>query len=343
MEDTQENNSDLYSDFSDEEQRHKDLKTRYKYQRQQKIPPQITQLIGDANYKYYFQDKATEAIQIAKDIIRQYPSFSDPYELLGNIFEDYKMIKEAAEYQFLAAYQSNSSAKKWEQIGYLYKEAKCFDSAGYCFGRALKSEGQNSQLWFERGKCYQQIGELKKAIHCYEKVMFMNENNIEAVKNCAKLYLKLDNHEESIKILKKYTKNNTENKDFNLIHMICQIYNMVKKNIYINYIKINRNNNLRIQLIFQMKYYKQLNKNFLRIKYKKQYNYLYQYKYFTLYLYIEPPKHKKVTQYSKTLLKRDNFLYYRMKTKNIQNQCKNYPKCTQKPKINKNHQKYTKL
>lgn len=65
------------------------------------------------------------------------------------------MMKEAAEYQFLAAYQMNANAKKWESIAELYKKAKCYDSAGYCFGRVLKSDTHNTFLWCERAKCYE--------------------------------------------------------------------------------------------------------------------------------------------------------------------------------------------
>ena len=45
-----------------------------------------------------------QAIEIAQDIIRQYPTFTDPYDLLGTIFEEQGLLKEAAEQQFLAAY-----------------------------------------------------------------------------------------------------------------------------------------------------------------------------------------------------------------------------------------------
>jgi len=36
--------------------------------------------------------------------------------LLGTIFEEQGLLKEAAEQQFLAAYQMNSNASKWEKI-----------------------------------------------------------------------------------------------------------------------------------------------------------------------------------------------------------------------------------
>ncbi|KAL4434853.1 hypothetical protein ABPG74_021192 [Tetrahymena malaccensis] len=223
--DDEEHDSDLMSDFSDEEKRHKDLKSQFKGQRQQKIPQQISQLISDANSKYVFQNQIDEAIEIAKEIIRQYPSFTDSYDLLGNIFEEQGMMKEAAEYQFLAAYQSNANAKKWESIAQLYKKAKCYDSAGYCFGRVLKSDTLNTSLWCERAKCYEQTGELKKAIKCFERVIKMDEKNFDAIKNCAKLYLKLDKSDESIKLLKTMIKPNDVNKNYNIIHMICEIFN----------------------------------------------------------------------------------------------------------------------
>ena len=49
----------------------------------------------------------------------------------------------------------NASPNQWQKIAYLYKEAGCFDSAGYCFGRVLKSDTLNTQLWCERAKCYE--------------------------------------------------------------------------------------------------------------------------------------------------------------------------------------------
>lgn len=82
----------------------------------------------------------------------------------------------------------NVNAKKWESIAQLYKKAKCYDSAGYCFGRVLKSDTLNTTLWCERAKCYEQTGELKKAIKCFERVIQkLDSKNFDAIKNCAKV------------------------------------------------------------------------------------------------------------------------------------------------------------
>jgi hypothetical protein len=41
---------------------------------------------------------------LAKDIIKKFPIYTDPYNLLGNMYQEKKRKKEAAEYFFLAAY-----------------------------------------------------------------------------------------------------------------------------------------------------------------------------------------------------------------------------------------------
>ena len=57
--------------------------------------------------------------------------------------EERNRAKEAAEYYFIAAYMSPTKPFDWEKIANLYFVAKCYDSAGYCFGRALKSDTMN--------------------------------------------------------------------------------------------------------------------------------------------------------------------------------------------------------
>jgi hypothetical protein len=70
---------------------------------------------------------------------------------------------------------NQSDAKSWEKIAFLFKEAKCFEQASYCFGRALKCDGLNIELWKERAVCYEMIGEIKKSIRCLEKIMSFNQ------------------------------------------------------------------------------------------------------------------------------------------------------------------------
>lgn len=178
-------------------------------------------MIGDANQKY-IMGHFEEAEELAKKIIKQYPDFTEPYKLLGTIYEEMKMEKQAAEYYFIASYMQPENAKEWEKIGYLYKSSKCYDSAGYCFGRALKSDTMNQELWKERANCYEMIGELKKSIKCLERILIMDDQNEEVIKKCAKLYLKNKNIDKSIEILNSIIRRDNEIK-YNIVFMICEI------------------------------------------------------------------------------------------------------------------------
>lgn len=60
-------------------------------------------MIGIANYKYLTND-FEQAENLAKEIIKKFPIYTDPYNLLGNMYQEKRRKKEAAEYFFLAAY-----------------------------------------------------------------------------------------------------------------------------------------------------------------------------------------------------------------------------------------------
>ena len=107
--------------------------------------------------------------------------------MLGQICQERGEIKRAAHFFCLAAEMTQTESKVWEKIGFMYKEALCYNMAGYCFGRALKSDCFNLLLLHERAECYELMGEVKKAIKCYEKILIIETDSGETTKKCAKL------------------------------------------------------------------------------------------------------------------------------------------------------------
>jgi len=80
------------SEFEEEENMHKSLKQKYKPQKSSKVPAQIQFLMGEVNLKYIVNEieevsplsfTNQQAERIAKEIICQYPTFQEPYNLLG--------------------------------------------------------------------------------------------------------------------------------------------------------------------------------------------------------------------------------------------------------------------
>ena len=86
------------------------------------------------------------------------PKFRDPYELLGQIYEDDSRrlrqegkhkeaddkLKESIKSFFFAAYLHPVDPREWVRIAQQYQSVHDFYSAGYCYGRALKSDNHNT-------------------------------------------------------------------------------------------------------------------------------------------------------------------------------------------------------
>ena len=67
-----------------------------------------------------------EAIQKLYEIIRKYPNFPEPFNLLGLISEERGEYKKSAHFFRLAAEMSHSK-ELWAKIGFLYKQTGQFE------------------------------------------------------------------------------------------------------------------------------------------------------------------------------------------------------------------------
>ena len=130
-------------------------------------------------------DKAKE---ILYEIIRQYPNYHEPFNLLGLISEERKEIKKAAHFLNIAAELSPTDSLLWEKVGFLYLESKCHEQAASCFSRALKSDQSNIKIVLARVECYIYLGDIRKAIKSLEKVLLNDPLNILVAKKFAKFY-----------------------------------------------------------------------------------------------------------------------------------------------------------
>ncbi len=103
-----------------------------------------------------------------------YPNAKEPYMLLGKMYLEHNDKEQAAKYYSILTEVCPADEKKWDEIAYLYKDAHNYNSAAYCFKRALKSDNENSILWKECSFCYEKVGKIAEAIKCLNKIIKMD-------------------------------------------------------------------------------------------------------------------------------------------------------------------------
>ncbi|XP_066942698.1 general transcription factor 3C polypeptide 3 isoform X2 [Macrobrachium rosenbergii] len=167
--------------------------------RRRRLPAALQGLMGEANLRYARCDY-DEAIKMCMEVIRQFSHSPEPYQTLGMIFEEKKMINKSLQFLLIAAFLS-PNAEEWEKLADLSLHQGDIEQAVFCWGRAIKANPQNLDYHWARCNLLEQLGEKLKALKGYTYML---------------KYLRTDQGKDGLKLAKEIAKIHYENKDVHL-------------------------------------------------------------------------------------------------------------------------------
>ncbi|KAK7076939.1 General transcription factor IIIC, polypeptide 3 [Halocaridina rubra] len=167
--------------------------------RRRRLPAALQGLMGEANLRYA-RCQYDEAIKMCMEVIRQFSHSPEPYQTLGMIFEEKKMVNKSLQFLLIAAFLS-PNAEEWEKLADLSLHQGDVEQAVFCWGRAIKANPQNLDYHWARCNLLEQLGEKVKALKGYTHML---------------KYLRTDQGKDGLKLAKEIAKIHYENKDIHL-------------------------------------------------------------------------------------------------------------------------------
>ena len=117
-----------------------------------------------------------EALRLLNEIIRQAPNVPDPYQLMGQIYEDQADVQKAAEVNLVGCQFGPKDASLWKKTGQMFLELgnEFYLKAQYCFGRAIKLNKNDVEAIADRAHVQALSGKIDKAVLGYEQILRLN-------------------------------------------------------------------------------------------------------------------------------------------------------------------------
>ncbi|EWM25349.1 transcription factor iiic-gamma subunit [Nannochloropsis gaditana] len=122
-----------------------------------------------------------EALRLLNEVVRQAPTVPDPYQTMGQIYEDQGEIQKAAEINLVGCQFGPKDARLWKKTGQMFLELgrPFYLKAQYCFGRAIKLDRQDVEAIADRAHVQSLWGRVDKAVLGYEAVLRLNPSQPE--------------------------------------------------------------------------------------------------------------------------------------------------------------------
>ncbi|KAK4321495.1 hypothetical protein Pmani_007691 [Petrolisthes manimaculis] len=200
---TQEVKEDHAAEFEKElnEQQRYQLKRKggKEKRRRRRLPAALQGLMGEANLRYAHREY-DEAIKMCMEVIRQFSHAPEPYQTLGMIYEEKKMVNKSLQFLLIAAFLS-PNAEEWEKLADLSCHQGDLQQAVFCWGRAIKANPQNLNYHWARCNLLEHLGEKLKALKGYTHML---------------KYLQTDQGKDGLKLAKEIAQIHYENKDVHL-------------------------------------------------------------------------------------------------------------------------------
>lgn len=167
--------------------------------RRRRLPAALQGLMGEANLRFA-RGEFDEAIKMCMEVIRQFSHSPEPYQTLGMIYEEKKMVNKSLQFLLIAAFLS-PNAEEWEKLADLSLHQENIHQAVFCWGRAIKANPENLDYHWARCDLLEQLGEKLKALKGYTHML---------------KYLRSDQGKDGLKLAKEIAKIHYENKDVHL-------------------------------------------------------------------------------------------------------------------------------
>ncbi|EDV23087.1 uncharacterized protein TRIADDRAFT_58003 [Trichoplax adhaerens] len=202
------------------------------YRKRNRVPDYLTGLMGEANL-CLARGNLTEAEKMCKEIIRQAPHASDPYETLAMIYEENGDEEKVVQLQLIAAYLNRRDASQWVHLAQMSLEQDNKKQALWCYNMAVKADHGNIQILNERARLCIQMDNIKGAAETFEMILRILKTHqgmdyFDYSKQIAKLHHSKKRTEKSIEVLERAFRIHPEASHPEAINMLAELY-VVKK------------------------------------------------------------------------------------------------------------------
>ncbi|EFX88282.1 hypothetical protein DAPPUDRAFT_311610 [Daphnia pulex] len=168
-----------------------------------RLPSHLQGLMGEANLRYARKERQ-DAINLCKEIIRQAPSYAEPFQFLSMCYKDQGDDEMSYQLSLIAAYlspQSPQEADKWLRLAQVCLNRSDEVQAMKCLAKAVQADPTNLQIHEHRCRVLKSIGaekeQLKARLTMLRGVQPENEQKknewVELAEKIARIYIESGN------------------------------------------------------------------------------------------------------------------------------------------------------
>ncbi|XP_046641592.1 general transcription factor 3C polypeptide 3-like [Daphnia pulicaria] len=131
-----------------------------------RLPQLLQGLMGEANLRYA-RGENEDAINLCKEIIRQAPSYAEPFQFLSMCYKDQRDEEMSYQLSLIAAYlspQSPQQANEWLQLAQVCLKRRDEIQAKKCLAKAVQADPTNLQIHERRCQVLESIGAEKEQL-----------------------------------------------------------------------------------------------------------------------------------------------------------------------------------
>ncbi|KAL5703983.1 hypothetical protein ACHQM5_022467 [Ranunculus cassubicifolius] len=204
--------------------RRKDKKKGRRKGTKNKLSPEISRKLGEANL-YYAKRQYEEAILVLKEVVMLAPNLSETYHTLGLVYEEIGDEKKSMNFYMLAAHLApKDHPSLWKRLYALSIKQQNIGQAIYCLSKAIKTDPEDTNLRFNRATLYVELGEYQKAADTYHEIVELYPENVDARMMAAKMYKACNQVDQSISVLENYVKDHPVDADTSLISLLATMH-----------------------------------------------------------------------------------------------------------------------
>ncbi len=171
-------------------------------------------------FSLHNEGKFEEAEKLYKEFLNENPEQPDVSNLLGLIYLQTKQLDKAEKY-FEIAIKGFPCAEFYQNLGLVFFNQKLYEKAMDCFSKAIEFEPNNVDFIRNFAKMAKKTGQTKKAIEFYEKSLKVEPHDEIGLNNLGLLYEKLHDYKTAKSC---YQKSLKVTKNFEALHNLGILY-----------------------------------------------------------------------------------------------------------------------
>ena len=171
-------------------------------------------------FSLHNEGKLEEAEKLYKEFLNENPEQPDVSNLLGLIYLQTKQLDKAEKY-FEIAIKGFPCAEFYQNLGLVFFNQKLYEKAMDCFSKAIEFEPNNVDFIRNFAKMAKKTGQTQKAIEFYEKSLKIEPQDEVGLNNLGLLYEKLHDY-KTAKVC--YQKSLKVTKNFEALHNLGILY-----------------------------------------------------------------------------------------------------------------------